>query len=150
MTVLDAPQAVAFAAHALNFVPLPVELCVVIDLQFSYRSEDLVTTLDNGNGSEALRSSIYLFRHGSVDLPAQCDPRLLPPSQAHGQCVHRRVQQQDPCEKLEAWRSHYNEKRPHSAIGNIPPIMLVNSAGVTSPPDLTKAENFRPEWSDVG
>src|SRR3546814_6875906 len=40
---------------------------------------------------------------------------------------------QDTCEKLEAWRRHYNEERPHSAIGNIPPIMLANSAGETSP-----------------
>jgi putative transposase len=57
---------------------------------------------------------------------------------------------QDACEKLEAWRRHYNEERPHSAIGNIPPIMLANSAGETSPPDLGKAENSRPEWSEVG
>jgi len=57
---------------------------------------------------------------------------------------------QDACEKLEAWRRHYNEERPHSAIGNIPPIMLANSAGETSPPDLSKAENSRPEWSKVG
>jgi putative transposase len=27
---------------------------------------------------------------------------------------------QDPCEKPEAWRRHYNEERPHSVIGNIP------------------------------
>ncbi|PEQ10701.1 hypothetical protein B2G71_21210 [Novosphingobium sp. PC22D] len=31
-----------------------------------------------------------------------------------------------------------------------PPIMLANSAGETSPPDLVKAENSRPEWSKVG
>jgi hypothetical protein len=57
---------------------------------------------------------------------------------------------EDACEKLEAWRRHYNEERPHSAIGNIPPIMLANSAGETSPPDLSKAENSRPERSKVG
>ncbi len=27
---------------------------------------------------------------------------------------------QDACEKLEAWRKHYNEERPRSAIGNTP------------------------------
>ena len=52
--------------------------------------------------------------------------------------------------KLEAWRRHYNEERPHSAIGNIPPIMLANSAGETSPPEPSKAENSRPTWSEVG
>jgi hypothetical protein len=48
---------------------------------------------------------------------------------------------QDASEKLEAWRRHYNEERPHSAIGNIPTIILANSAGDTSLPDLSKAEN---------
>jgi len=40
--------------------------------------------------------------------------------------------------------------RPHSAIGNIPSAMLANSAGETSPLDLSKAESSRPEWSMVG
>ena len=44
----------------------------------------------------------------------------------------------------------YNEERPHSAIGNIPPIMLANPAGATSPPDTDQAENSRPERSEVG
>ena len=57
---------------------------------------------------------------------------------------------QDACEKLEAWRRHYNEERPHSAIGNIPPIILANSTGETSPPNLSKAQNSRPERSKVG
>jgi putative transposase len=41
---------------------------------------------------------------------------------------------EDACEKMEAWRRFYNEERPHSAIGNIPPITLANSDGDTSPP----------------
>ena len=51
---------------------------------------------------------------------------------------------EDAGDKLDRWRRGYNEERPHSAIGNIPPIMLANSAGEASPPDLSKAENFRP------
>jgi len=31
--------------------------------------------------------------------------------------------------KCEAWRRDYNEVRPHSAIGNKPPIMLLNRPG---------------------
>lgn len=31
----------------------------------------------------------------------------------------------DPQEKCEAWRRDYNEVRPHSAIGNKPPIALI-------------------------
>ena len=37
----------------------------------------------------------------------------------------------DAAEKLEAWRTDYNEVRPHGAIGNKPPIALMNR--VTQP-----------------
>jgi len=47
----------------------------------------------------------------------------------------------DACRKLGQWRRHYNEERPHSAIRNIPPIMLANPIGVTSPPVPDQAEN---------
>ena len=40
----------------------------------------------------------------------------------------------DAGEKLEAWRRYYNEDRPHGAIGNKPPISLMNPGGQTSPP----------------
>ena len=73
-------------------------------------------------------------------------------SKVRSECLnaHWFLSLQDACEKLEAWRGHFNEERPHSAIGNIPPIMLANSAGATSPPDLGKAENSRTERSKVG
>ena len=35
--------------------------------------------------------------------------------------------------KCEAWRRDYNEVRPHSAIGNKPPITLVNRSGLHGP-----------------
>jgi putative transposase len=31
----------------------------------------------------------------------------------------------DATEKLEAWRRDYNDERPHSAIGNKPPVTLI-------------------------
>jgi putative transposase len=40
----------------------------------------------------------------------------------------------DAKEKMEDWRKYYNEERPHGAIGNKPPIMLLNHAGTASPP----------------
>jgi putative transposase len=40
----------------------------------------------------------------------------------------------DAAEKLETWRRYCNEERPHSAIGNKSPIMLVKSEGENSPP----------------
>jgi len=40
----------------------------------------------------------------------------------------------DTRKKLEDWRRYYNEERPHGAIGQKPPIMLLNRVGAASPP----------------
>ena len=40
----------------------------------------------------------------------------------------------DAQKKLEDWRKYYNEERPHGAIGNKTPIMLLNHVGAASPP----------------
>ena len=73
-------------------------------------------------------------------------------SKLRSECVntHWFLSLEDACEKLDRWRRHYNEERPHSMIGNIPPIMLANPTGATSPPDPGQAENSRPERSKVG
>ena len=39
----------------------------------------------------------------------------------------------DAREKLETWRRYYNEERPHSAIGNKVPIILMKSGDAASP-----------------
>jgi putative transposase len=39
----------------------------------------------------------------------------------------------DAQKKLEDWRRYYNEERPHGAIGNKTPIMLLNCDGAASP-----------------
>jgi putative transposase len=36
--------------------------------------------------------------------------------------------------KMEGWRRPYNEVRPHSAIGNKPPILLMIASGASGPP----------------
>jgi putative transposase len=33
---------------------------------------------------------------------------------------------EDACEKVEKWRRDYNDNRPHSALGNIPPYEYAN------------------------
>src|ERR1035437_3542834 len=38
----------------------------------------------------------------------------------------------DAREKLEEWRRYYNEDRPHGAIGNKPPITLINPGDAPS------------------
>jgi len=35
---------------------------------------------------------------------------------------------------MEDWRKYYNEERPHGAIGQKTPIMLLNHVGASSPP----------------
>ena len=40
----------------------------------------------------------------------------------------------DAQKKLEDWRKYYNEERPHGAIGQQTPIMLLNHDGAASPP----------------
>jgi putative transposase len=40
----------------------------------------------------------------------------------------------DAREKCEAWRRDYNEVRPHSAIGNKPPIALIGRSAARGPP----------------
>ena len=40
----------------------------------------------------------------------------------------------DARETLEAWRKHYNEDRPHSAIGYNVPIAIPYRGGATSLP----------------
>lgn len=41
---------------------------------------------------------------------------------------------EDAREKCEAWRRDYNEVRPHSAIGNKPPIALIGRSAADGPP----------------
>lgn len=36
--------------------------------------------------------------------------------------------------KMEEWHRDYHEVRPHSAIGNKPPMSLMNSSGASGPP----------------
>lgn len=45
----------------------------------------------------------------------------------------------DAVTKCEAWRRDYNEERPHSAIGNKPPITLQNRPGANGQPLLAGA-----------
>ncbi|WWA46758.1 IS3 family transposase [Pelagerythrobacter marensis] len=143
-------------------------LSPVIDPRFSYRGEDVVATLERAcrkigypktirvdNGSEFISRDmdLWAYQRGVIldfSRPGKpTDNAFIEAfnSKLRSECLnaHWFLSLQDACEKLEAWRRHYNEERPHSAIGNIPPILLANSAGATSPPDPRKAENSRPE-----
>lgn len=47
----------------------------------------------------------------------------------------------DAQRKCEAWRRDYNEERPHSAIGNRPPIDVLNRSAAHGPPMVEQAGN---------
>ena len=47
--------------------------------------------------------------------------------------THRFLTLDDARQKMEHWRRDYNEVRPHSAIGNKPPISLMNGSGASHP-----------------
>lgn len=148
-------------------------LSPVVDPRFSYRGEDVVATLERAcrkigypktirvdNGSEFISRDmdLWAYQRGVIldfSRPGKpTDNAFIEAfnSKLRSECLnaHWFLSLQNACEKLEAWRRHYNEERPHSAIGNIPPIMLANSVGETSPPELGKAGNSRPAWSEVG
>lgn len=56
-------------------------------------------------------------------------------SKPRAECLnaHRFMSLEDAAEKLEAWRRHDNEERPHGAIGNKVPADLMKSVHDTSP-----------------
>lgn len=129
----------------------------VIDPRFSYKGPDVVAKLDDvcarvgypktirvDNGSEFISRDMDLWAYQN-DVTLDFSRPGKPTDNAfieafnsklRSECLnaHWFLSMADACKKLEQWRRHYNEERPHSAIGNIPPIMLINSDGQTSPP----------------
>jgi putative transposase len=51
---------------------------------------------------------------------------------------------------MEDWRRDYNEIRPHSAIGNKPPISLLNAPPASPPAQGLTPENSSPGWPKIG
>lgn len=115
----------------------------VIDARFSYKGPDVVAKLDAicsaigypktirvDNGSEFVSRDMDLWAyHNNVTLdfsrPGKpTDNAFIEAfnSKLRSECLnaHWFFSLADACQKLEQWRRHYNEDRPHSAIGNIP------------------------------
>lgn len=157
----------------LTVVDTHSRLSPVIDPRFNYRGEDVVATLEKtcriigypkvirvDNGSEFISRDMDLWayqRGVTLDFSRPGKPTDNAfieafNSKLRSECLnaHWFLSLQDACEKLEDWRRYYNEERPHSAIGNIPPIMLAISAGDTSPPDMSKAKDSRPKRPNDG
>ena len=128
----------------------------VIDPKFSYRGEDVVATLERvcgqigypgtirvDNGSEFISRDmdLWAYQHGvTLDFSRPGKPTDNAfieafNSKLRAECLNANwfLSLSDACEKMETRRRYYNEERPHSAIGNIPPITLANAADDTSP-----------------
>ena len=128
-----------------------------LDPRFSYRGEDVVATLDRvcrrigypatirvDQGSEFISRDLDLWayqRGVTLDFSRPGKPTDNAFIEAfngrfRAECLnsHWFMSLADAAEKMEAWRRDYNEVRPHSAIGNKPPISLMNTSGASGPP----------------
>ena len=128
-----------------------------LDPRFSYRGEDVVATLDRvcrrigypatirvDQGSEFISRDLDLWayqRGVTLDFSRPGKPTDNAFIEAfngrfRAECLnsHWFMSLADAAEKMEAWRRDYNEVRPHSAIGNKPPILLMNTSGASGPP----------------
>jgi putative transposase len=128
-----------------------------LDARFSYRGEDVVATLDAvcaevgfprtilvDQGSEFVSRDLDLwaYRHGvELDFSRPGKPTDNAFIEAfngrlRAECLntHCFLSLADAREKLETWRRYYYEERPHGAIGNKPPIALMNPGGASGAP----------------
>jgi putative transposase len=129
----------------------------VLDARFSYKGEDVVSTLDRicretgypktirvDNGSEFVSREMDLWAYQwGVTLDFSRPGK--PIDNAYIEAFNSKLRFEylsaywfmslaDAREKLEGWRRHYNEDRPHSAIGYNVPIDMHRPDGVTGPP----------------
>ena len=129
----------------------------VLDPRFSYRGEDVVQTLEMtcavvgypktirvDQGSEFISRDLDLWAYtNGVTLdfsrPGKPTDNAFIESfngKFRAECLnaHWFMSLDDAVRKCEAWRRDYNEVRPHSAIGNKPPISLLSASMAHGPP----------------
>ena len=128
-----------------------------VDPRFSYRAEDVVATLERicrqhgypgsirvDQGSEFVSRDLDLWAYAkgvTLDFsrPGKPTDNAFIESfngKFRAECLnaHWFMSLDDARQKMEEWRRDYNEVRPHSAIGNKPPISLMNGSGASHPP----------------
>lgn len=141
--------------RVLTVVDIFSRFSPAVDPRFSYRGEDVVVTLERICGGMGYPRTIRVdqgseFVSRDLDLWAYQKGVVLDFSRPgkptdnsfiesfngkfRAECLntHWFMSLDDARAKMEAWRRDYNEVRPHSAIGNKPPISLMN--GSPAPP----------------
>ncbi|WP_374786276.1 integrase core domain-containing protein, partial [Paenochrobactrum gallinarii] len=127
------------------------------DPRFNYRGEDVVQTLERvcrqigypkairvDNGSEFISKDLELWVYMNAVILDFSRPGK-PTDNAYiesfngkfrAECLNQHwfMTLDDARQKMEDWRVDYNEVRPHSAIGNKPPISLMNGSGASGSP----------------
>ena len=127
------------------------------DPRFSYRGEDVVQTLERvcrqvgypsairvDQGSEFISRDLDLWAY-QKDVILDFSRPGKPTDNAfiesfngkfRAECLntHWFMSLDDARTKMEDWRRDYNEVRPHSAIGNNPPILLMKRSDAQQSP----------------
>jgi putative transposase len=141
--------------RVLTIVDTFTRFSPAVDPRFSYRGEDVVVTLERicrsigypqtirvDQGSEFVSRDLDLWAY-QKDVVLDFSRPGKPTDNGfiesfngkfRTECLnaHWFMSLDDARAKMEAWRRDYNEVRPHSAIGNKPPIALMN--GSPAPP----------------
>lgn len=143
--------------RVLTIVDTYTRFSPATDPRFSYRGEDVVRTLERvckeigypkairvDQGSEFISRDLDLwaYQKGVVldfSRPGKPTDNAFIESfngKFRAECLnaHWFMNLDDARSKMEQWRRDYNEVRPHSAIGNNPPITLMNGSGAAPPP----------------
>jgi putative transposase len=135
--------------RVLTIVDIFSRFSPAVDARFNYRGEDVVATLERVCKSAGYPKAIRVdqgteFVSRDLDLWAYQKGVVLDFSRPgkptdnsfiesfngkfRAECLnaHWFMSLDDARAKMEDWRKDYNEVRPHSAIGNKPPISLMN------------------------
>ena len=150
--------------RVLTVVDIFSKFSPVNDPKFSYRAEDVVSTLERvcrevgypkiirvDQGSEFVSRDLDLWAYAH-NVPLDFSRPGKPTDNAFIEAINSKVRSEclnahwfmsldDARSKLEDWCRYYNEERPHSGIGQLTPIMLHKPCDASSPPLAKEAEN---------
>jgi putative transposase len=143
--------------RVLTVVDLFSRFSPVVDPAFSYKGSDVVHTLERicrdvgyprvirvDQGSEFISRDLDLWAYQN-EVTLDFSRPGKPTDNAfiesfngtfRAECLnaHWFMSLADARQKMEDWRRDYNEVRPHSSIGNMSPIALMNCSPASSPP----------------